>query len=50
VAADTDAAGVEAAALASERIQSVLAGRTPLKIIQAGRGRLVNIVVRDAEG
>jgi leucyl-tRNA synthetase len=50
VAADTDAAGVEAAALASERIQSVLAGRTPLKIIQAGGGRLVNIVVRDAEG
>jgi leucyl-tRNA synthetase len=50
VAADIDAAGLEAAVLASERIQAVLAGRTPLKIIQAGGGKLVNIVVRDADG
>ncbi|MEO5941316.1 MAG: class I tRNA ligase family protein, partial [Candidatus Limnocylindrales bacterium] len=46
VSSDIDAAGLEAAALASERIQAVLAGREPLKIIQAGGGRLVNIVVR----
>nr|MBA2381923.1 leucine--tRNA ligase [Chloroflexota bacterium] len=46
VPADTDAAGLEAAVLASDRIQAVLAGRTPLKIIQAGGGKLVNIVVR----
>ena len=38
---------LEAAVLASERIQAVLAGRAPLKIIQAGGGKLVNIVVRD---
>jgi leucyl-tRNA synthetase len=47
VAADIDPAGLEAAALASDRIQALLAGRTPLKVIQAGGGRLVNIVVRD---
>ena len=44
-----DPAGIERAALGSERIQSILAGRTPLKVIQAGGGKLVNIVVRDAE-
>jgi hypothetical protein len=47
VPADIDPAGLEAAALASERIQALLAGRTPMKVIQAGGGRLVNIVVRD---
>ncbi|HEY3164347.1 MAG TPA: class I tRNA ligase family protein, partial [Candidatus Limnocylindrales bacterium] len=47
VPADIDAAGLEAAALGSERIRAILAGRTPLKVIQAGGGRLVNIVVRD---
>ena len=41
-------ADLEAAVLASARVQSVLAGRKPLKIIQAGGGRLVNIVVREA--
>jgi leucyl-tRNA synthetase len=50
VAADADPAALEAAVLASARIQAVLAGRVPLKIIQAGGGRLVNIVVRDADG
>jgi leucyl-tRNA synthetase len=47
VAADLDGPGLEAAALGSERIQAILAGRTPLKVIQAGGGRLVNIVVRE---
>ena len=49
VPADTDAAALEAAALGSERIQAILAGRVPLKIIHAGGGKLVNIVVRDAD-
>jgi leucyl-tRNA synthetase len=34
--------------LASERVQAILAGREPLKVIHAGGGRLVNVVVRDA--
>jgi leucyl-tRNA synthetase len=49
VAADISGPDLEAAVLGSERIQAILAGRTPLKIIQAGGGKLVNIVVRDAE-
>jgi leucyl-tRNA synthetase len=49
VAADISGSDLEAAVLASERVRAVLAGRTPLKIIQAGGGRLVNIVVRDAD-
>src|SRR4051812_27842287 len=48
VAADASAAELEAAALGSDRIRAILAGREPLKVIQAGGGRLVNIVVRDA--
>jgi hypothetical protein len=28
-------------------VQAMLAGRTPDRIIQAGGGRLVNLVVRD---
>jgi leucyl-tRNA synthetase len=47
VPADASQADVEAAVLASERIRSVLAGREPLKVIHAGGGRLVNLVVRD---
>ncbi len=42
-----DAAALEAAALASPKVAAALAGRTPDRIIQAGGGRLVNIVVRD---
>jgi leucyl-tRNA synthetase len=49
VAADISEPDLEAAVLASDRIRSILAGRQPLKIIQAGGGRLVNIVVRDAD-
>jgi leucyl-tRNA synthetase len=47
VPANADAAEVERAVLASARIQQLLAGRTPDRIIQAGGGRLVNLVVRD---
>jgi leucyl-tRNA synthetase len=42
-----DAAALEAAALASPKVAAALAGRTPDRVIQAGGGRLVNIVVRD---
>jgi leucyl-tRNA synthetase len=47
VAANADAAAIEQAVLASARIRQILAGRTPDRIIQAGGGRLVNLVVRD---
>ena len=42
-----DAAALEAAALASPKVAAALAGRTPDRVIHAGGGRLVNIVVRD---
>ena len=38
---------LEAAALASPKVQAVLAGRTPDKVISAGGGKLINIVLRD---
>ena len=47
VPASADAAAIERAVLASPRIQQLLAGRAPDRIIQAGGGRLVNLVVRD---
>ena len=47
VPANADAAAIEAAVLASPRIQQLLAGRAPDRVIQAGGGRLVNLVVRD---
>jgi leucyl-tRNA synthetase len=37
---------IKAAALASEKIVAILAGRTPERVVVAGGGRLVNIVVR----
>jgi leucyl-tRNA synthetase len=37
---------LEQLVLARDRVQAVLAGREPLKVIQAAGGRLVNIVVR----
>jgi leucyl-tRNA synthetase len=46
VPADASDADIEAAVLASERIVETLAGRTPDRIIVAGGGRLVNLVVR----
>jgi leucyl-tRNA synthetase len=47
VPADISQADLERAALGAERIRAVLAGREPLRVIQAGGGKLVNIVVRD---
>ncbi len=47
VPADTDAAALEALALASPKIVAALAGRNPDRVIAAGGGKLVNIVVRD---
>ena len=38
---------LEAAALASPKIAAILAGRTPDKVISAGGGKLINIVIRD---
>jgi leucyl-tRNA synthetase len=48
VPADIPPADLERAALASDRVRAILAGREPLRVVQAGGGRLVNIVVRDA--
>jgi leucyl-tRNA synthetase len=47
VASDVTGVDLERAALASEKVRALLAGREPLKVIQAGGGRLVNIVVRE---
>ncbi|MGK2851910.1 MAG: leucine--tRNA ligase [Candidatus Limnocylindrales bacterium] len=48
VVADIDAAALEAAALASPKIAALLDGRAPTKVIVAGGGKLINIVLRDA--
>jgi leucyl-tRNA synthetase len=48
VAADLAGPALEAAALASPKITAILAGRKPDKVIVAGGGRVVNIVLRDA--
>ncbi|HEX7949790.1 MAG TPA: leucine--tRNA ligase [Candidatus Limnocylindrales bacterium] len=47
VPADVDGAELERLALEAPRIRELLAGRTPDRVIQAGGGRLVNVVVRD---
>jgi leucyl-tRNA synthetase len=47
VPSNADAASIERAALASAKVQAILAGRAPERIIQAGGGRLVNVVVRE---
>jgi leucyl-tRNA synthetase len=47
VASNADAAAIERAALASTKVQAILAGRKPDRVIQAGGGRLVNVVVRE---
>jgi leucyl-tRNA synthetase len=47
VPANADAAAIEQAALASAKVRAILAGRMPDRVIQAGGGRLVNLVVRD---
>jgi leucyl-tRNA synthetase len=46
VATDATDADIEAAALGRERIREILAGRTPERVVVAGGGRLVNLVVR----
>ncbi len=46
VAADAAVAEIEAAVLASPKIVAILAGRTPDRVVVAGGGRLVNIVIR----
>jgi leucyl-tRNA synthetase len=47
VAADTTGEQLQAEVLASPKIAAILAGRTPDRIIQAGGGKLINIVIRD---
>ena len=47
VPSDADAETLERLALAAPRIQAILAGRRPERVIHAGGGRLVNVVVRD---
>jgi leucyl-tRNA synthetase len=47
VAADATEDQIKAEATAGARIQTILAGRTPERIVVAGGGKLVNIVVRD---
>jgi leucyl-tRNA synthetase len=49
VASDVSSDALEAAALGSERVRAILAGRRPDRVIVAGGGRLVNVVVRDME-
>ncbi|MDQ3097447.1 MAG: class I tRNA ligase family protein, partial [Chloroflexota bacterium] len=47
VASNADAAAIEGAALASAKVQAILGGRAPDRVILAGGGRLVNVVLRD---
>ncbi|HET9680556.1 MAG TPA: class I tRNA ligase family protein, partial [Candidatus Limnocylindrales bacterium] len=47
VPSDADGPAIEALALAAPRIQALLAGRQPDRVILAGGGRLVNVVVRE---
>ena len=47
VPSDISGPELEAAALASPRVAAILAGRQPDKIISAGGGKLINIVVRE---
>jgi leucyl-tRNA synthetase len=46
VPAGADQAAIEAAALGAPRIQQLLAGKAPDRVIHAGGGKLVNLVVR----
>ena len=46
VAADASPAEIEAAVLAREKILAILDGRTPDRIVVAGGGKLVNLVIR----
>ena len=46
VPADASAADIEAAVLARDKIKAILDGRAPDRIVVAGGGKLVNLVVR----
>jgi len=46
VAVDATQADIEAAVLARERIATILGGKTPDRIVVAGGGKLVNLVIR----
>jgi leucyl-tRNA synthetase len=46
IATDASTGAIEAAALGRERIRTLLDGRKPERVVVAGGGRLVNIVVR----
>jgi leucyl-tRNA synthetase len=46
VAADASAAEIEAAVLARDKIKAILDGKAPDRIVVAGGGKLVNLVVR----
>ena len=46
VPTDATTADIEAAVLARERIQTILDGRAPDRIVVAGGGKLVNLVIR----
>ena len=46
VAADASQADIEAAVLARDKIRAVLDGRSPDRIVVAGGGKLVNLVIR----
>ena len=48
VPAGIDGAELERLALSSPKVAAILAGRTPDRIIAAGGGKLLNIVIRDA--
>ena len=48
VSADATEDEIRAEALASPKIEAILAGRTPERVVVAGGGKLVNVVVRDA--
>jgi leucyl-tRNA synthetase len=47
VHADASPSEIEAAVLADPKIVAILNGRTPDRIVVAGGGKLVNIVLRD---
>jgi leucyl-tRNA synthetase len=47
VASNVSGADLERLALEAPRIQAILAGRAPLRVVQAAGGKLVNVVVRD---
>ncbi len=46
VPTDASAEAIEAAVLARERIQEILGGKAPDRIVVAGGGKLVNLVIR----